>query len=63
MRSDDVRAILSRISTLDDKEWGRSWALTAQAWIEKGVALEASGDRAGASDAYILGYRYGTFGG
>ncbi|WP_342133525.1 hypothetical protein, partial [Hydrogenophaga sp. OTU3427] len=36
MRSEDVRVILSRIDSLDNDEWGRSWSAMAQEWIERG---------------------------
>lgn len=62
MRSEDVRVILSRISSLDDDEWGRSWSGMAQDWIARGEALEKT-DRKSAAAAYIMGWRYGSFGG
>ncbi len=62
MRSEDVRVILSRIGSLDDDEWGHSWATMAQEWIDKGRELEASDPKA-AGEAYIMAWRYGSFGG
>jgi esterase FrsA len=61
MRSDDVRAILGRINSLDNDEWGRSWAQTGREYLAKGRQLEAS-DRKAAGEAYIMAWRYAGFG-
>lgn len=62
MESGDVATILSNISSLDRDEWGRAWADMAQSWIDKGEALTDT-DRQGASDAFIMAWRYAAFGG
>ena len=61
MSSEDVRAILGRINSLDNDEWGRSWAQTAREYMTKGRQLEAT-DRRAAGEAYIMAWRYAGFG-
>ncbi|MCG2591443.1 alpha/beta hydrolase [Ramlibacter sp. XY19] len=60
-RGEDVRIILGRIDSLDDDAWGRSWSAMAREWFERGQALEAT-DRKAAADAFIMAWRYGSFG-
>ena len=49
MRSDDVRPILARIHSLDNDEWGRSWAQAGRDYMEKGRQLEATDRKAASS--------------
>ena len=62
MRSEDVAIILSRINSLDYDEWGESWSGMARDWIENGDELAAN-DAESAADAYIMAWRYASFGG
>jgi hypothetical protein len=62
MRSEDVRVILGRINSLDRNQWGKSWSEMAREWMSKGDNLAGS-DRQAASDAYIMAWRYASFGG
>lgn len=61
MLTEDVRTILGRIDNLDNDAWGRSWSAMARDWLARGEALEAT-DRKGAAAAYIMAWRYGSFG-
>lgn len=62
MLSDDVRVILSRIHSLDRDEWGREWSAMARQWIKRGDELKSK-DRKEAGEAYIMAWRYASFGG
>ena len=62
MRSEDVRIILSRIGSLDRDEWGQSWSDMGREWMRRGESLQST-DRAKAAQAFLMAWRYASFGG
>jgi pimeloyl-ACP methyl ester carboxylesterase len=62
MKADDVREILSNITSVDRDEWARAWSAMGARYLKRGDELAAS-DRQGAHDAYMMAFRYDAFGG
>ena len=61
MNPDEVRDILSRITSLDRDEWARAWVQTGEKHWRAGRAAEAS-DRVKAREGYLAAWRYFGFG-
>src|SRR5690242_10985273 len=61
MKADDVREILSGITSTDRNEWAAAWSKMGARYAERGAALAAT-DRRAAHDAYIMAFRYHAFG-
>src|SRR3954462_8743611 len=62
MKADDVREILSNISSVDRDEWARAWSAMGARYLKRGDELAAS-DRKAAHEAYMMAFRYDAFGG
>jgi len=62
MNADEVRGILSRITSLDRDEWARAWSQTGERHWNAGRVAEA-GDRPKAREEYLAAWRYFGFGG
>jgi esterase FrsA len=60
MNADDVREILSNISSLDRDEWAAAWMAKGAVYAARGAALAAT-DKAAAHDAYMMAFRYDSF--
>lgn len=61
-KAEEVKEILSRITSLDRDEWARAWSEMGHRHLlqaEKLLAVE----RSAASEAYLMAYRYYAFGG
>jgi pimeloyl-ACP methyl ester carboxylesterase len=61
MRADGVREILANINSLDRDEWAAAWRRMGARYAERGAAL-ATTDKKAAHDAYIMAFRYDSFG-
>jgi len=62
MKADDVREILSNITSLDRDEWAKAWTAMGAHYAKKGDALAVS-DKKAAHEAYMMAFRYDSFGG
>lgn len=61
MKAEDVREILSGISSTNRDEWAAAWSRMGARYAERGAAL-ATTDRQAAREAYIMAFRYDAFG-
>jgi hypothetical protein len=61
MKADDVREILGTINSLDRDEWAAAWSRMGARYAERGAAL-ATTDRQAAHEAYVMAFRYDSFG-
>src|SRR5689334_14877582 len=59
---DEVREVLSRISSLDRDEWARSWIEQGDRHLAQAKSAQSAGDRARAREAYLGAWRYYGFG-
>jgi esterase FrsA len=62
MKPDDVREILSHITSLDRDEWAMAWTAMGARYLKRGNEL-ASTDKKAAHEAYTMAFRYDSFGG
>jgi pimeloyl-ACP methyl ester carboxylesterase len=62
VKPEDVREILSNISSLDREEWAKAWSGMGDRYAARADEL-AKADRSGAAEAYMMAYRYYAFGG
>jgi len=61
MKPEDVREILSGISSLDRDEWAASWTRMGARYAERAAGLAAT-DKHAAHEAYMMAHRYDSFG-
>src|SRR3954463_16282389 len=59
---EEVRAVLSRINSLDRDEWARSWIEQGDRHLAQAKGAQSAGDRAKAREAYLAAWRYYGFG-
>ena len=60
--ANEVREVLSRISSLDRDEWARSWIEQGDKHFAQAKSAQSAGDRAKAREAYLAAWRYYGFG-
>ena len=62
MKPEDVREILSGITSLDRDEWAASWMKMGARYAARASGLAAT-DKKAAHEAYMMAHRYDSFGG
>lgn len=61
LKTEDVRAALARITTLDRDEWAAAWSVVAAPYVDKAKAAEAAGRAKEASEDYLQAWRTYSF--